>query len=393
MPNKGLYFLGATGAIVLIGFEIGSIYYIMPFPGSQRDEAVTLAYLLYHNRVYFRLAGLALIAYPAYKMLFSRNYLLQTIVASVALVYLLVFSKINFKMRADAIFLPLTSVDLAPAGKNKVDRKSLVIGVEINGQARAYPIEIIGYHHQVRDTVGGRPVWVTYCTVCRTGRVFDPVINAKEHTFRLVGMDRFNALFEDAQTKTWWRQATGLAVAGPLTGSALEEIPSQQMSLLAWIDRFPNTLILQPDSAFAEAYKELALFDEGAISSSMERRDTLSWKDKSWVVGISIGQTSRAYDWNDLVAMRAINDQVGGLPVLLALEPDSVSFHAWRRDSLQFKFENNRLTDVNTQSVWNWHGRCVDGPLRGAQLQFVPAYQEFWHAWRTFRPGTETFIP
>jgi hypothetical protein len=57
------------------------------------------------------------------------------------------------------------------------DTSMLVIGVALNGEAKAYPIQVIGYHHQVRDTVGGLPVMVTYCTVCRTGRVFSPVIN------------------------------------------------------------------------------------------------------------------------------------------------------------------------------------------------------------------------
>lgn len=393
MPNKLLYLLGAVGAIVLIGSEVASIYYIMPFPGSQRTEAVTVAYFLWHNQVYFRLAGAALVAVPAVKMLFSKDYMRQTIVATVALVYVLVFAKVNLKMRADAMFLPMESITFANADANRVDRKSLVLGVEINGQARAYPIEVIGYHHQVRDTLGGRPLMITYCTVCRTGRVFEPVVNGAETAFRLVGMDRFNAMFEDAQTKSWWRQANGQAVAGPLTGAALAEIPSQQMSLLAWIDRFPHTQILQPDSAFAEAYKDLVRFDEGTINSSLERRDSLSWKDKSWVVGISVGRVSRAYDWNDLVALRAINDHVAGLPVLLALEPDSVSFHAWGRDSLRFRLVNNQLTDENTNSVWNWRGQCVAGALRQAQLPFVPAYQEFWHSWRTFRPDTEIYKP
>lgn len=57
---------------------------------------------------------------------------------------------------------------------------------------------------------------VTYCTVCRTGRVYSPMVNGKLETFRLVGMDHFNAMFEDASTKSWWRQSNGDCIAGPL---------------------------------------------------------------------------------------------------------------------------------------------------------------------------------
>ena len=41
---------------------------------------------------------------------------------------------------------------------------------------------------------------VTYCTVCRTGRVFSPIVEGQPETFRLVGMDHFNAMFEDEGT-------------------------------------------------------------------------------------------------------------------------------------------------------------------------------------------------
>jgi hypothetical protein len=67
--------------------------------------------------------------------------------------------------------------------------------------------------HQVRDSINHIPVMVTYCTVCRTGRIYNPIVNGKAETFRLVGMDHFNAMFEDATTKSWWRQSTGECIA------------------------------------------------------------------------------------------------------------------------------------------------------------------------------------
>ena len=94
------------------------------------------------------------------------------------------------------------------------------MGVLVNGEARAYPIQFLGYHHQVRDTIAGQPIIVTFCTVCRTGRVFSPFVDGAPETFRLAGMDHFNAMFEDATTGSWWRQATGEAIAGPRRGKS-----------------------------------------------------------------------------------------------------------------------------------------------------------------------------
>jgi len=79
----------------------------------------------------------------------------------------------------------------------------------------------IGYHHQVRDTIAGAPVLVSYYTVCRTGRVFCPAVKGDPEVFRLVGMDHFNAMFEDATTHSWWRQANGQAIIGPRKGMVM----------------------------------------------------------------------------------------------------------------------------------------------------------------------------
>ena len=106
---------------------------------------------------------------------------------------------------------------------------------------------------------------ITYCTVCRTGRVFIPVVNGKNESFRLVGMDHFNAMFEDATTKSWWQQATGVAVAGPLKGSSLKEYPSIQLPLQSWLRKYPASLILQPDTLFKKKYLSLANYDRGNV--------------------------------------------------------------------------------------------------------------------------------
>lgn len=391
MKNFILYALLISGVIILVGFEVASIYYIMPFPGSQREESINLAYWLVNNIVYLRLIGLLLVAYPVYKFIFSGSTSQRVTLIAFFLLYLMVYYQVNYRMRADAMFKQPRTITFLNAAENKVEKDKLVLGVVINEQPRAYPIEVIGYHHQVRDTIGGESVMITYCTVCRSGRVFKPLVNGELENFRLVGMDHFNAMFEDSRTRSWWRQANGEAIVGPLKGTILEEVSSEQMSLNAWIDQHPNTLILQPDSIFKDAYAVLDKFDEGTMESSLERRDSLSWQEKSWVIGIQQGSASRAYDWNNLLEVRVINDEVGGTPVLVTLEPDSVSFHAWNRDTLSFEWRDNQLKDVQTKSIWNWQGKCTEGPLQGSQLKYIQSYQEFWHSWQTFHPNTSQY--
>lgn len=385
-----------VGILILIVAEVARVYYIMPFPGSQVDKVIDVAYFIDGYIWIFRIIGIAMIAYPAFTLLGEPNRYIKFTGYALLIFWVLVVYMFNFRFLADKMFYQPSQKIFAPISENKVSAKKIIIGVAINGQAKAFPIEVIGYHHQVRDTIGGEPLMITYCTVCRTGRVFSPIVNNKLENFRLVGMDHYNAMFEDETTKSWWRQVNGEAIAGPLLGTTLTEVPSEQMSLQAWMDRYPNTLVMQPDPAFKDRYESLEKYDEGKMEGKLEGRDSLSWKDKSWVVGVQMGLFAKAYDWNQLVKDRVINDRIKGLPVMLALESDSVSFHSWvpvvGKDTLRFSYSDSLkiLVDQN-QSRWNWKGECVEGTMKGTNLETVQSYQEFWHSWKTFHPNTEIY--
>ncbi|HUR64835.1 MAG TPA: DUF3179 domain-containing (seleno)protein [Chitinophagaceae bacterium] len=391
------------GLLLLFAAEILRVYFIMPFPGSQRNNTISIAYFLHKYIFFIRLFALLMVGYGAYLSFPRWKNWKKVVFIFGMLLYAGIFYMVNFKFLADKMFLQPKNKVMATAGVNKIGEDKLVVGVTINNESKAYPIEIIGYHHQVQDTIGGKPVIITYCTVCRTGRVFSPVVNGKEESFRLVGMDHFNAMFEDKTTKSWWRQATGEAVTGKMKGQKLTELPSQQMRLGAWIRSNPNSLVMQPDPAFADRYKELVGFDIGTIKSGLEKRDPGSWKFKSWVVGIQHNKTEKAYDWNDLLSKKLINDSLTGLPVVIVVEPDNASFHVWDRtvevqalfqrisQTLVFTTDSLGMKDLTTGSKWNFEGLAIDGSLKGTQLRTVQAHQEFWHSWQSFHPATTTY--
>jgi Protein of unknown function (DUF3179) len=387
-------FLLITGLLILLATEILRVYFIMPFPGSQKANTINIAYFLNNYIWWFRVLGLILFV-PAMLYVFRHSKGWKKILPGLfVLLYATVFYFFNFKFLADKMFIQPQHKMLATVAENKIDSNKLIIGVAINGEASAYPIEVIGYHHQVMDTVGGEAVMVTYCSVCRTGRVFSPFVNRRFQHFRLVGMDHFNAMFEDEETKSWWRQVTGIAVAGPLKGMALREIPSEQMRLGAWMREHPNTTILQPDPVFAEQYKGLEGFDEGTIKSGLEKRDSGSWQFKSWVLGVATDGCAKAYDWNELVKQRIISDTFQNMAIILVVENDNSSFHVWNRQVNDKLLQFNRdataqtLKDSATNSVWNMDGECIEGSLKGSRLSPVQSYQEFWHSWQGFHPGT-----
>jgi len=393
---KTILFL--IGILLLITIEIARVYYIMPFPGSQVDETIQLAYFMGSYIWLFRIVGILLIAYPAYSFIIGKNTYLKATAIALLLFWLAVAYAFNFRFLADKMFYQPEHKILVKADKNKLPKNKLVIGVSINGESKAYPIELIGYHHQVRDTIGGEAVMITYCTVCRTGRVYKPFVDGQPENFRLVGMDHFNAMFEDSKTKSWWRQVNGEAIAGPLKGKTLNEIPSEQMTLGVWLIEHPDSYIMQPDVLFLNQYKGLENYDEGKMEGNLERHDSLSWKDKSWVIGVALGKESKTYDWNELKKMHLINDELNAQPIAVVLEKDTASFHVFscivEKDTLLFSYNDSTKTliDKKSNSIWNLSGQCVEGTMKDKKLAMIQSYQEYWHSWKTFHPNTEKYI-
>lgn len=373
------------GLVLLVLFEIANVYFIMPMPGSQRMTSIDFAYRLYSWRWLFRAIFAVMIVAGAASAWRAPGR--QRFVAPVALVLAAVIVyALNFQMSADHMFVAPRSVTMLPANLSKVDTARLVVGIDVDGQARAFPIQFIGYHHQVRDTVAGKPVMVSYCTVCRTGRVFSPVVDGRSETFRLVGMDHFNAMFEDASTHSWWRQANGEAIAGPSKGKSLTEIPSRQVTLAEWLREYPGSLIMQADSGLKSNYSKSFDYETGKSRKSLTGTDTVSWHDKAWVVGITVNGQSKAYDWNRLRREKVINDVVGGRPIVLALASDTTSFAAFVRPNpgATFLVRNDSL--VAGVASYAFNGTGANGTLEP-----VKASQEFWHSWRTFQPATARY--
>ncbi|MDP9230685.1 MAG: DUF3179 domain-containing protein [Bacteroidota bacterium] len=380
---KKFFWIGILGLLV---FEILNVYFIMPMPGSQKMNSIDAAYFLYKWRWIFRVLFGVMIIVGLFKASWHRRWkwlLLIPLALIAAVIYMA-----NLKMVADHMFYQPKKLLLVIAAGNKVDSQRLVIGIVNNGEAKAYPIQFLGFHHQVQDTIGGKPVIVTYCTVCRTGRVFEPVVNGNHEQFRLVGMDHFNAMFEDVTTKSWWRQETGEAITGKLKGHQLPEMLSTQTSLTEWLLLNPNSFIMQADPAFENSYDSTFKFETGKSKSKLTGTDSLSWKDKSWVIGIKAGKERKAYDWNKLLAERIIHDKINNTSVLLVLTNDNKSFFAFERPG-----ENSLFALNNDTLILNKHHYRIDG--KGIDTSFslkpLPAYQEFWHSWRTFNPDTKKY--
>lgn len=377
---KAFFFFGIAGLIL---FEIIKVYFIMPFPGSQHDEVIALSYFLFSYRWIFRIIFFILIV-AGFKTAWLKSS--KWLLILLMLIAIAVCWFFNFKALADKMFLQPEHLVMKNKTENKVSENQQVIAIEINGEAKAYPIEFLTFHHQVQDSIGGKKFIATYCSVCRSGRFFEPTVNGKEDKFRLVGMDHFNAMFEDATTKSWWRQENGEAIAGSLKGKFLPELPCMQLSIKKYFELFPDGLVMQPDSTFKGEFDADAKYEQGKYSGGLTGTDSASWKNKSWVVGVTVGKESKVYDWNELKKVRIINDSIGNKNIMLALSSDDKSFIAFERPTSEnFHISNDTL--FTTTVKYDFAGRNYTSP--NDHLNMLNAYQEFWHSWNYFHPKSK----
>jgi hypothetical protein len=130
-----------------------------------------------------------------------------------------------------------------------------VIALSIGEDARAYPLRVLIWHEIANDTVGGRPVAVTYCPLCNAALVFERSVEGRALDFGTTGKLRHSDLvMYDRQTESWWQQFTGEAIVGAMTGHRLRPIPSRLESFDRFRRRFPDGRVLVPTDPSARNY-------------------------------------------------------------------------------------------------------------------------------------------
>lgn len=130
-----------------------------------------------------------------------------------------------------------------------------VMTLNINGDARAYPLRVLMWHEIVNDVVGGQPVAVTYCPLCNAAIVFDSSFGGEAVEFGTTGKLRNSDLvMYDRKTETWWQQFTGEAIVGSLLGTKLPTIPSRLESYDRFKKRHPEGKVLVPNNVNIRDY-------------------------------------------------------------------------------------------------------------------------------------------
>lgn len=285
-------------------------------------------------------------------------------------------------------------VFVAAADADFLSDSDTVIGLNLNGDARAYPLLILVWHEIVNDEVGGIPVAVTYCPLCYTSQVFERVIQGEAVEFGTTGkLYQSNLLMYDRLTDTYWSQVLGTAVKGPLSGDRLERVPFDIVSWGDWKVLHPETVVLSTDTGHIRSYgvdPYGTYYTDPRIIFPVDNPDD-RMHPKEIVIGLGLGGVHKAYRQADIESAVAINDSVGGTDVLLlSMFPGNTRAFDRVLDGqvLSFVHEDGRVTDLGSGSEWNYDGLAISGSLAGEQLERLAIEPGFWFEWATIYPDT-----
>lgn len=289
-----------------------------------------------------------------------------------------------------------------------------VVVLDLGGQAKAYPLQILIWHEIVNDEVGGQPVTVTYCPLCNTALAFDRRYQGRLLDFGTTGRLRLSDLvMYDRQTETWWQQATGEALVGELTGGKLTFIPAPLVSWGEFKMNYAEGLVLSKNTGFSRPYGRNPYegYDEarsGPFQRFFSRPVDTRLPPKERVVTIEGEGEVLGVAFSRLQEARVINAAAGERPVAVFWAPGTASavdrgeiaagrdvgatgVYDRRFEGRTLTFEpagDGRFRDRQTGTVWNVLGRGVEGPLTGRRLVPIVHGVPFWFAWAAFRPDT-----
>lgn len=292
-----------------------------------------------------------------------------------------------------------------------------VVALEINGDARAYPIQVLTWHEIVNDTVGDVPVVVTFCPLCNSALAFERVLDGQPVEFGVSGLLRNSDLIMyDRTTESLWQQFTGEGIVGEKAGERLTFLGSSLVSYASFKETYPDGIVLTRETGHRRAYGDNPYVGYDTIGSNpflftgdldgrlpaVARVATLPLDDDNLYV---------AYPYAVLETLRVVQERRAGQDIVVFFEPGTTSALGARTiaeaedvgataifdpnlngQTLTFAFDGSNIVDQETGSTWNILGQATAGELAGERLTRMPgAGDHFWFSWAAFRPDTILF--
>jgi hypothetical protein len=273
-----------------------------------------------------------------------------------------------------------------------------IFGVSIDGVAHAYPLRIMNWHEMLNVKIGGKPVSLSYCTLCGAAVLYETTVNGVTYDFGSSGLlYRSNKLMYDRQTHSLWSSLHGEPVIGPLVGRGikLERLYVVRTTWRDWRRLHPHTLVLNKETGFERNYAEGAAY--GEYFASAETMFPVAWRDKrlkakDWIYGVIIDGLPKAFPLRALRKMPVANDRVANENLVLIAETKKLTVRAYERQAHRFvaRQEDGKLID-SAHDAWQMTEEKLIRIKDQKELFRLPGHLAYWFGWYAFFPHTEVY--
>ncbi|MCH7761187.1 DUF3179 domain-containing protein [candidate division TA06 bacterium] len=299
-----------------------------------------------------------------------------------------------------------------------VEDDHLVLGVIIDGEARAYPHSILDHHEIINDEINGQIFTVSYCPLTGTGIVFDRYVAGRSTTFGVSGLlYDHNLILYDRATESLWSQMRLDCIQGGLKGTPQKVLEVIETTWKTWKELNGNvTLVVSDKKSDIEGKCILEPCYRGPYTdnnypygnyrtSDILLGFPLTFDDprlnrKDRIHGVIVTGKTKAYPFKAFIGKRVINDWVNSLPIVVLVDQPRNLIMSFSRvvgtDTLTFQDPGSNFPftfkDEGTGSTWNLlTGTAVEGTMMGERLERTLSYNAYWFAWGAFWRGAEIY--
>jgi hypothetical protein len=235
-----------------------------------------------------------------------------------------------------------------------------ILGIEIHGDSKAYPLNIMNWHEIVNDRIRKKPVLITYCPLCYSGMAFDAMITGERHLFGVSGLLYNNdVLLYDYKTESLWSQIKSSAISGKFAGRSLQAIPLINTTWKNWREKYPDSQVLSKDTGYSRNYTIDPYAD---YKLSTDTYFPVTFRSKGYhpkepVIGITLNNIAKAYPVSELsLSPGFFVDTIAGKQVFVQYNHNDKS-----------------------------------GMLKDEYCRPMPAIMLYWFAWYAFHPETHIY--
>ena len=248
-----------------------------------------------------------------------------------------------------------------------------VVGVDINGEFRFYPLSILNWHQGVNDTVNGEPVFISWDPLTAQPYAINRKLDGRTTTeFGVSGLVyRSTSLYYDRATQSLWSGFMKKAITGQFNNFVPQEYPSYVTQVKFVKSLFPNALTLSRETGYVRDYDTNPYGSYGHDTTMLfpVRYFDVSMPRKEYVLGVTIRRG----------------------PMVREVAFPVSSLMEWRQaKGLKFTFGNDIFPSMPATKITVHYleplGRFeVTSPHADVQIDMTYSY---WFVWSAFHPNT-----